>query len=74
MDKYQSTNTVKQLLEASKPLYQEAFSNLELIVARFKDLKGKDFIIDVTWEILFEYINGEIDIDECIRILNGNQK
>lgn len=71
MDEHESANSVKRLLETSKPLYQEAFTNLEVIVASIKELKGKDFMPDVTWEILFEYINGEMDIDECIRLLNG---
>lgn len=74
MDEHQSINTVKQLLEASKPLYQEAMSSIEVIADFFKERQGKQFNADVTWEILFDFMNGEMELDECMRILDGDQK
>jgi hypothetical protein len=65
---------VKLILEASKPLYQEVMSSIKVIADTYKKRQGDHFNADVTWEILFDYMNGEIELDACMNILSGDQK
>jgi hypothetical protein len=66
--------TVKRLLEEAQPIYQKAFASLDTIMGIIAERQGKQFNMDATWEILNDFMNGEMELDECIRLLEGNKE
>lgn len=69
-----SDGTVRRLLEEAQPIYQRAFASLDTIMGIIAERQGKVFNMDATFEILNDFMSGEMELDECIRLLQGNQE
>lgn len=62
---------VKALLAASQLLYQQCYANLDTIMDMCEKQQGKDFNADVTYEILIDFMNGELPLEDCLQLLEG---